>query len=139
MAVDSIIKLGKAKSTIMSQKNKRKLELHDIVSAQRAIGWIPSFYILFNRMGTSPLMLKLRQSFHFRRITHFLLIQLCVYLCLYVGACVCVCLKACNVWKFNLLPGSIKHKALVITSVPGNNLKENDHGNEIGKNCQNQS
>ena len=138
MAVDSIIKLVKAKSTIISQKNKRKLELHDIVSAQRSIGWIPSFYMLFNLMGTSHLMLKLRQSF----ILGELLISFwssCMYICVCIWVHACVCLKSCNTWKFNLLPGSIKHKAFAITSVPGNNLKENDHGNEIGKNCQNQS
>lgn len=84
LAVNSIIKLGKAKSTIISQKNKRKLELYDIASAQRPTEWISHFYIWLNRMGTSHLMLKLGQSFHFRRITHFLLIQLCVYLCVHV-------------------------------------------------------
>ena len=138
MAVDSIIKLGKAKSTIISQKNKRKLELYDIVNAQRPRGWISNFYIWLNRMGTSHLMLKLGQSFHFRRITHFLLIQLYEYLSLCVCVCVCV-LRACNIWKFNLLSGNIKHETFVITSVPVNNLKEKDHGNKIGKNCQNRS
>lgn len=52
---------------------------------------------------------------------------------------VCAYLKAYNIWKFNLLPGSMKREAFVITSVPGNNLKEKDHGNEMGKNCQSQS
>lgn len=88
-------------------------------------------------MGTSYLMLKLRQSFHFRRITHYLLIQL--YICVYMWVHVCAYLKAYNIWKFNLLPGSMKREAFVITSVPGNNLKEKDHGNEMGKNCQSQS
>ena len=52
---------------------------------------------------------------------------------MYVFLCVCVCLRPYNIWKFNLLSGSIKHETFVITSVPGNNLKEKDHGNGMGK------